>query len=82
MRAELCRCLGIKAGEDTDPSGQFTVERVACVGSCSLAPVVTIDEKIYGGLSALTAGNVLRDFVATSAGRQRKRAQGTRRHGR
>jgi NADH-quinone oxidoreductase subunit F len=69
VRAELCRCLGIKGHEDTDPSGQFTVERVACVGSCSLAPVVTMDEKIYGRLSALTAAGVLRDFIAEQGAR-------------
>jgi NADH-quinone oxidoreductase subunit F len=62
---ELRRTLGIGAGADTDPSGRFTIERVACVGSCSLAPVVMIDEKIYGHLSALSAGRVLQDFQAT-----------------
>ena len=32
VRTELRRCLGMTGDEDTDPSGQFTVERVACVG--------------------------------------------------
>jgi NADH-quinone oxidoreductase subunit F len=68
--SELRRCLGMAGDSDTDPSGQFTMERVACVGSCSLAPVVTIDEKIYGQLSALSVGKVLRDFIeANNAGR-------------
>jgi NADH-quinone oxidoreductase subunit F len=61
---ELRRCLAIKNGADTDPSGQFTLERVACLGSCSLAPIVTIDDKIYGHLTALSSGNVLQDFIA------------------
>jgi NADH:ubiquinone oxidoreductase subunit F (NADH-binding)/NADH:ubiquinone oxidoreductase subunit E len=60
---ELRRCLGIAHGSDTDPTNRFTIERVACIGSCSLAPVMTIDEKIYGRLSALSVGNVLRDFM-------------------
>ncbi len=63
VREELRRCLGLNDGSDTDPSGRFTIERVACVGSCSLAPVMTIDEKIYGKLNALSAGKVLRDFI-------------------
>ena len=67
VRTELCRCLGITGDADTDPSGQFTVERVACIGSCSLAPVMTIDEKIYGRLTALSGAGVLRDFVADQA---------------
>ncbi len=64
---ELRRCLGIPGGCDTDPAGQFTMERVACIGSCSLAPVITIDEKIYGHLSALSAGRVVRDFIESQA---------------
>jgi NADH-quinone oxidoreductase subunit F len=67
VRTELCRCLGITGDADTDPSGQFTVERVACIGSCSLAPVMTIDEKIYGRLTALSGAGVLRDFIANQA---------------
>jgi NADH-quinone oxidoreductase subunit F len=61
---ELRRCLGMTHGSDTDKSGTFTMEHVACIGSCSLAPVITIDEKIYGRLSALSAGSTLQDFVA------------------
>ncbi|MBN2319394.1 MAG: NAD(P)H-dependent oxidoreductase subunit E [Acidobacteria bacterium] len=63
---ELRRCLQIKEGSDTDPSGQFTLERVACIGSCSLAPVITIDENIYGHLSALSAGETLQEFIRAS----------------
>jgi|GEM_PF-6012 len=60
---ELRRCLHIPEHLDTDPTGQFTIERVACIGSCSLAPIVTIDDSIYGHMSALTAGDTLRDFI-------------------
>ncbi|MEW6182687.1 MAG: NADH-quinone oxidoreductase subunit NuoE [Bacillota bacterium] len=42
--------LVIKPGETT-PDGMFSLERVACVGSCSLAPVVVVDDKIYGGMA-------------------------------
>jgi len=63
---ELRRCLHIKENSDTDPSGQFTIERVACIGSCSLAPVITIDENIYGHMSALCAGETLEEFIRTS----------------
>ena len=72
---ELRRCLGMTNGSGTDPSGRFTVERVACIGSCSLAPVMTIDEKIYGRLSAFSAGKTLRDFVR-SDGEQKKNGNG------
>jgi len=43
--------LGIGQDEDTDPKRVFTVERVACIGCCSLAPCLMIDEVTYGYLT-------------------------------
>jgi len=40
------RRLGIKAGETTKDY-KYSLERVACVGSCALAPVVVIDDDIH-----------------------------------
>jgi NADH-quinone oxidoreductase subunit E len=42
--------LGIKAGESTDDF-EFNLERVACFGSCALAPVVVVDGKVYGNVT-------------------------------
>lgn len=42
----LERALGIKVGGITE-DGEFSLDRVACVGCCGLAPVMVIDEKIY-----------------------------------
>ena len=44
---ELSRQLDIPPGDTTDDQ-QFTLETVRCVGCCSLAPVITVDEDIYG----------------------------------
>lgn len=41
--------LNIKAGETTSDE-LFSLETVACVGACSIAPVITIDEEFYGRL--------------------------------
>jgi len=41
--------LNIKPGE-TDSEGIFSLENVACLGCCSLAPVIMINDKIYGKL--------------------------------
>ena len=38
--------LGIKRGETT-PDGKYSIEAVACLGCCSLAPVVKVGDKIY-----------------------------------
>ncbi len=48
---ELRRELGIAADTDTDPTGEFTVEQVACMGCCTLAPVAQIDDATFGHLS-------------------------------
>jgi NADH-quinone oxidoreductase subunit E len=42
----LERELGIKAGETTT-DGNFSLERVACIGCCMLAPVTVIRDRIY-----------------------------------
>ena len=56
--------LGISNnGDDTDKDGLFTVERVACLGCCTLAPVVQIDDVPYGHVSPATVPRVLDDFL-------------------
>jgi len=47
--------LGIKAGETTEDM-LFSLERVACFGSCALGPVVTVNNKYYG---KMTVGKML-----------------------
>ena len=44
------RKLDIKEGETT-PDREFSVERVACVGCCALAPVAMIGETIHGNMA-------------------------------
>jgi NADH-quinone oxidoreductase subunit E len=48
----LERELSIKVGE-TSGDGQFSLERVACIGCCMLAPVTVIKDKIYPKMSPL-----------------------------
>ena len=43
--------LHISDGETT-PDGNFSLKGLRCVGACSLAPVVTINEKVYGNVTA------------------------------
>ena len=46
----VCDTLHIQEGETTE-DGEYTLESVACLGCCSLAPVMMIDETVYGRLS-------------------------------
>ena len=57
------RCLGIADDDDTDPKGVFTLEQIACLGCCTLAPAVKIDEITYGHLTPETVPRMLRDFL-------------------
>jgi NADH:ubiquinone oxidoreductase subunit E len=53
--------LGIKGGENT-PDMKYTLDSVACVGCCSLAPVVMVDEKTYGKLDRKKAAQIIDDL--------------------
>lgn len=53
--------LGIKDGENT-PDMKFTLDSVACVGCCSLAPVVMLDDKTYGRLNRKKAAEIIDDL--------------------
>ncbi|MDZ7821661.1 MAG: NAD(P)H-dependent oxidoreductase subunit E [Candidatus Marinimicrobia bacterium] len=44
--------LNLQETENTTDDGRFTLLEVACLGCCSLAPVVMIDDTTYGKLSA------------------------------
>ena len=47
---KLSRSLGIKGGECT-PDGKFSLDACRCIGACGLAPVMTINDDVYGRLS-------------------------------
>jgi len=54
--------LGIKAGQTT-PDYRLTYEVVYCLGSCGLAPVAMIDDKVVGHLVPETTVKLLDELV-------------------
>jgi len=46
----VSRKLGISPGETTDDL-KFSLERVACFGSCALAPVMVVNDRVYGRMN-------------------------------
>jgi NADH:ubiquinone oxidoreductase subunit E len=56
------RKLGIKPGETTDDY-EFSLERVACFGSCALAPVVVIDNKVHGRMTTQKTEQILKEMT-------------------
>jgi len=57
------RHLRVPEGDDTDPDRLFTLQKVACLGCCTLAPVVQIGGVTYGHLTPDRVPAVLRDFL-------------------
>jgi len=55
--------LGVGEGETT-PDGLFTYNNVACLGCCSLSPVMMIGETAYGSLTRESAVQILKDIAA------------------
>jgi NADH-quinone oxidoreductase subunit E len=58
VASTLTQITGAKEGE-TSPDGMFTVERVACLGCCSLAPCISVNNEIHGKLSSDGINNVV-----------------------
>jgi NADH:ubiquinone oxidoreductase subunit F (NADH-binding)/NADH:ubiquinone oxidoreductase subunit E/Pyruvate/2-oxoacid:ferredoxin oxidoreductase delta subunit len=58
------RYLDLPEHKDTTSDLQFTVEKIACLGCCTLAPVVQIGETVYGQLSAEKIPPVIRNYLS------------------
>ncbi len=54
--------LNIPPTEDTDPTGEFSLTKVACLGCCMLAVAVQIDNHIYGWVDPQNIDTVIRSF--------------------
>lgn len=56
------RHFNLTGNDDTEASRRYTIEKVSCLGCCTLAPVVQIDEITYGHVASDKVENVLADF--------------------
>lgn len=57
----LERELGIKAGMTTG-DGKYTLETVACIGACGLAPVISVNHKVFGNMTSQMVSEILDKF--------------------
>jgi NADH:ubiquinone oxidoreductase subunit E len=53
--------LGITDSE-TDTDGLFSLETVACLGCCSLAPVLSVNGKVFGNLDRKATMKILKEY--------------------
>mgnify|MGYP002682468508 CR=1 FL=1 len=64
---QIQRHLSVEDGGTTG-DGLFTLQYVACLGCCSLAPVMMVDDEVYGLLSPEKAVDVLESVRRASSG--------------
>lgn len=55
--------IGIKPGE-TSPDGVYSLEATRCIGACGLAPVMTINDEVYGRLKKEDVDGILEKYKA------------------
>lgn len=54
--------LGLKEGSDTTEDMLFTLEVVSCLGACGLAPVLLVNEKVYGKVTSEEMKRILDEY--------------------
>ena len=60
---KLASELNIEVGRTT-PDGKFTIQDTRCLGCCGLAPVMTINEDVYGRITAAQVPGILDKYRA------------------
>lgn len=60
--AEFEKQLNVKNGQTT-PDGKFTIGSLRCVGACGLAPVVMVNDKVYGHVTEQDVSKILAEYT-------------------
>jgi NADH:ubiquinone oxidoreductase subunit E len=59
--------LKIKVGHTTE-DGRFSLEATRCIGACGLAPVMTVNDEVYGQLTVDKAEKIIRQYLKKAGG--------------
>jgi NADH-quinone oxidoreductase subunit E/NADP-reducing hydrogenase subunit HndA len=62
--------LGIKSGECT-PDGLFSIDSCRCVGACGLAPVMMVDDDVYGKVTPEQVDGIIDSYLAKKGGKKK-----------
>jgi NADH:ubiquinone oxidoreductase subunit E len=76
LQDKISRELKIQPGETTD-DGEFSIESVYCLGCCALAPVMVIDDDVYGNMTAAKVNKILRKFRRINKNQTNSESKGT-----
>ncbi|MHC9538543.1 MAG: NAD(P)H-dependent oxidoreductase subunit E [Vulcanimicrobiota bacterium] len=66
---EIKKLLNIEPGETTE-DGRFSLETVNCLGSCAIAPVITVNEKYYGKVTPVLLREILSGYGGAADGQK------------
>ncbi len=58
---KITQILGLPSGSTT-PDGKYSLEATRCIGACGLAPVLTINNEVYGRLTAADMDGILAKY--------------------
>jgi NADH-quinone oxidoreductase subunit E len=64
IKEALFKKLSLSAEKKTTEDMLFTVEAVSCLGACGLAPVMTINDKVYGQVTPEMAAALIDEIAA------------------
>jgi NADH-quinone oxidoreductase subunit E len=62
IKAEIVKCLGIEGEQTTTEDLRFTLESVACIGCCGLAPVIMVNDETHGRLEPSMIKDILEQY--------------------
>jgi NADH-quinone oxidoreductase subunit E len=62
--------LNLSDKKSNSDDGLFTLETVACLGACGLAPVVVIDETVYGSVTPEKITSLINDIRELESGKK------------
>ncbi len=65
----LKKKLGLKEGQETTQDLMFTLETVSCLGACGLAPVMVINDEVYGKVTPEKAEKIIDEIIKEEGGR-------------
>ena len=58
----LCKKLNLKSGQCT-PDGRYSLDACRCVGACGLAPVLTVNDEVYGKVTVDDVDTILAKYA-------------------
>ena len=58
---KICEVLGVEPGECSQ-DGRFSVSECRCIGACGLAPVMTVNDDVYGKITAADVKGILEKY--------------------